>query len=390
MQYVKIVRRQSTQRGAVSLFVVIFSALIITVMTVSFARIMIDGQRNATNADLSQSAYDSAQAGVEDAKRALIAFNKCAGQSCVDQRTIIDAAKCNTLQALGVVSGDGEVLVEQYDDDKKLQQAYTCVTLKTDSDNYLAKLDVNTTRLIPLRSKASFSQVKVEWFSSTDVTADAPPVAAALDSGSGTPLMPSMASWSPNRPALMRTQLIQTGSNFSLNSFDAMASGKSNTNTLFLYPSSNGLGSTAFSSDHRGDVTDGNSNLKRIKCEEPASGGYACSVIIALPDPIGGDEGQRQNAFLRLNAFYRGSDFKVTLLNASGGIVKFNGVQAIVDSTGRANDQFRRVESRVEFDNAVFPYPEAAVDLAGSLCKAFLITDHPDDYSPMEGCASSS
>ena len=81
-------------------------------------------------------------------------------------------------------------------------------------------------------------------------------------------------------------------------------------------------------------------------------------------------------AYLRLTALYRPSSVQIQLFNAGGQPVDFNGVQFTVDSTGRANDLFRRVENRLTVAPSDFPYPDGAVELGGSLCKDFWVASN--------------
>ena len=143
--------RHEKQRGAVSLFVVIFAALLMTVVTVGFVQLMLKDQQQATSSDLSQSAYDSAQAGVEDAKRLLVLDQSCkAGLAApsVNCTAIANAlipvpgtseTTCDTLSKAGLVgSTNDETIIQQSTGDNaaKLDQAYTCVKIAVNTDNY--------------------------------------------------------------------------------------------------------------------------------------------------------------------------------------------------------------------------------------------------------------
>ena len=59
---------KKTKKGAASFYVVAFSTLILMIIATSFAAIIISEVTRTSNDDLAQSAYDSAMAGVEDAK----------------------------------------------------------------------------------------------------------------------------------------------------------------------------------------------------------------------------------------------------------------------------------------------------------------------------------
>ena len=59
-------------------------------------------------------------------------------------------------------------------------------------------------------------------------------------------------------------------------------------------------------------------------------------------------------------------------------------VQPEIDSTGRADTIFRRIKSRVNVGfntNGSFTFPEQGVDITGSLCKNFYVTN--DEAGPL-------
>ena len=364
--------------GAVSLFVVIFSALLITVITVGFAGIMIRDQRQATDNDLSQSAYSTAQAGVEDGKRAIIRYINCKGVASLDcdkirgvmENAALTPQTCtNTIDGLdGVTVENGEVDVKSGTSDDKFNQAYTCVKIKLNTSEYLGVLPGNNSKLVPLTSKndAYFNKVQVDWFIKTDLqsgnTADVPGILSKL----------LMKEWGA-KPSIMRVQLIQYGSNgFKLTDFDNDPN--SNSRTLFLYPSTVSAVDIDFSKDIRGNPNAlGEADIEFAHCTTDFSGngGYACTATLLLPDPIGGGN---RTAFLNVTPLFAKANFRVSLYNSLiGELVEYSG-QPEIDSTGRTNDVFRRVKSRVEMTNTNYTYPEAAVDIEGdinSLCKAF-------------------
>lgn len=367
--------RRRQQTGAVSLFVVVFATLLMIIITISFIQLMLKDQQQASVSDLSQSAYDSALAGVEDAKRLLLMNEACysasppVAYSCDAVKAALASGECNTVATILGDPNKTETIVQQDSVDKRLDQAYTCVKIDVSTDDYKGIVDVNQSSLIPLRSATTFNKIRISWFTQDDIDAVNPTV--GFPGVGPTVQLPEVADWPANNPALLRTQFMYTGASFKLSDYDA-----ANASTLFLYPVESGSKITSFAVDKRRDAA--NSPPELADCEATFSQQYACQVTIDLPTAIDSSVANR-SAMLRLSALYNGTHYKVELLNDAS-VQQFDRVQPEVDSTGRANDMFRRVKSRIEFKSD-FIYPEAAVDIEGDLCKSFIVTNDNNDYS---------
>ena len=182
---------------------------------------------------------------------------------------------------------------------------------------------------------------------------------------------------------------MQVANTFNLSNFDTVSGSQSDGATLFLYPTSQqNIGAQSFTAydQRKTDVATDPAPKSSLNTPLPVScasnlnaGGYACSAELILPQAIGAANNGERNAFLRLVPFYNASHFRVTLWNgpvsATNTPVKFNAVQPEIDSTGRANDVFRRVQSRVDLYDTTFPYPEATIDVTGNFCKDFAVTN---------------
>jgi len=376
-----------------------------TIVTVSFLRLMVQNQQEASATDLSQSAYDSAQAGVQDASRALLRFEACQQGSGSNCSAISTATwqNCNGIissQLPDITQTVGEVPVQQTGDgqgSQSLNQAYTCVKVALDTDNVIGNVDSLGQKLIPIAGVSSFTTVEIDWFNRDDLGAAGPANSyhTNLENPATTPLPllkqydgATNQGWNPTRPSVLRVQLMQYGDNgFKLSDFDdTNASSESNANTVFLYP-------TGFSGVNPGGYTPNvlafSADARRVPIGQPyaanclgdlSGGGYSCSELLTLPTPINGGN---RTAYLRVTPLYNSTHFQVKLLNSNNlnDVVQFHNVQPAIDSTGRANNLFRRVLTRVDLLNNNLPYPTDAVDLTGPFCKDFAVTNDASQYT---------
>lgn len=369
----------SRQQGAVSLFAVIFATLLLTILSIGFVKLMMAEQQQATDNDLSQSAYDSALAGVEDAKRAI---RKCQMGDVVACSEINDASKVDDCQVIaranGLASQPEVVVRSDSSNGEAFDQAYTCVNITMDTDDYVYVSRTGTAEVIPLKSVADFEVIEVSWYTQNDAGEGNP--ATAPTKADGSPLasddLPANASWGSTTPPILRLQLITPGSSFDITSLNSREASQ----TAFIKP--NGIVSTVsdppeinISPDTRprpqtDELLD--NSVDAILCSQIFGyQGYACSARLNLNRVI--NQTDSANTFLRINTIYNtGAEVKVRLLSGAGSTVKLNGIQPAIDSTGRASNLFRRIEARLRVGED-FPYPSYAVDTQNNLCKDFTL-----------------
>lgn len=377
----------NTKQGVASLYVVIFATILFGVITLSFIRIILSEASQSSNDDLSRSAYDSALAGVEDAKIAVNKYFACMSKPGATKNGCkyselfdsIDDASCTHFKLMNYLYKDSlgpdttEVKVQESQSNNS-DQAYTCVILRDEVEDYRTTLSSDTrTKVVPLGVDSSelgkIDKIQISWYSENNGT-----VFSNLDTHGGK-LARKPESTTP--PAITAT-LIRTEANIKLSDYNTSNDG-AHYSTMFFLPANedNADAKNEFTKTEVKDAGDSSSvnNPLQVTCSHSE---FACTVNLTSLEGTFSNNG---SAFLVLSLPYGDSntDFRVTLFDKGGQSLNFKGVQISVDSTGRANQLYRRVETRLDPADTFFPYPEYELDLGGdangdAMAKNFWIT----------------
>ena len=440
------------KEGAASFYIVAFATLVLMVIAASFAAIIISEVTRTSNDDLAQSAYDSALAGVEDAKLAFYNYQGCLegginSGECAKIMDMIKDPSCDMVgRILGRISDDEaerEVQVQESSGNNYMQQAYTCVKIETDLDDYKATLSgSNQTKVVRVtfdddangdgtvdeneRSNSVASRVKklqISWYLDSD-NAKYKYNNFSLSGGVKFPAIfgnvAAGTSLAYAEPPTLSVAMVQTSAEFDIESFDRTVDGRTNRGMVYLVPTKDKMsvdyynkeqsnsnyisaysGDTAlinkygtanlvknyldgsYASNTRDNLYGGflksndktNENLPyTVYCNPSGDGdvnGYACSAVIELPEPVifNGDGMRNSDTFVLAVSIPYGqpkTDFQLKFycndgeacsakLEDAGGTEQPGTsetarlkVQVRIDSTGRANDLYRRVETRLD------------------------------------------
>ena len=403
------------KKGAASFYMVAFSTLILLVVATSFAAIIVSEVTRTANDDLAQSAYDSALAGVEDAKLAFYSYQKCLEQGATE--TEIDDNKnevtcgeiihymnnpdCDMVANIlgrSVIrdesdsEGSGEVMIEEsVGSGNNMSQAYTCVKIEKELSDYRTTLSsANQMKAVKVKfdgvSANDISSVKVSWFTNQDkMTSDLNYSNFSVGDQSGNVVFGSLNDENgASVPPTISLAMIQTGPDFALDDFEKTVGDQTNRGMVYLVPAKlEDLGGISGQTDYilvgdeginaNGFLESNNKTARNLPyvvgCNPESAADFVCSVKIALPKPIG--EERNNDTFVFVVGLPYGTpstDVSLEFICADGakcgaqtitnddgseqvdytGVATLDGVQISIDSTGRANDMYRRVEARLE------------------------------------------
>ncbi len=444
MKMTRMMQTAGFKKGAASFYIVAFSTLVLVVMAASFAMTVIAEAVRTSNDELSQSAYDSALAGVEDAKMAYSNYVRCI-ESGAEASTREPSEPTNTSGESEVTCGDiiwwmqhpdcdmvghilgrkgGEVIVGK--EGANMNQAYTCVKISTTLADYRSTLtSASQVRIVKARFnngvKASdIGAVRFSWYSNrSDVKYNYANITkTGGDSGIWRPVFKSAFQTSVAVPPMVELRLVQTADEFSLSEFDVAVNGTTNRATAFLVPADvkdaakisndygvglwkDGENKNVLSADLFAKTNDHVTTNKPfvVYCDNGTSE-FACSVEVKLPEPRGGS--RNSDTFMFVVALPYGqpdTDFAMefickdgrtcskmdsgdaTIATDAAGVAGVTDAQISIDSTGRANDLYRRVETRFETMDVSSPFLYYAVQALEEPIDKNIITTMEYEYS---------
>ena len=310
----------------VSFMVTLFIMILLTLIVLAFATISRREQRQALDDQLSTQAFYAAETGINDAKKALASNSSLNKTSC----------DVSAFPAGGVIDSTAKV-------------SYTCLLIDP-SPNSLEFSDIadSTGKAFPVSSGngANIANIVLSWQNSSTTSNSNNDITCPTS-----PNLPLISSWSCDMP-IIRVDIVPLGS---LTRANLIA----NTMTAFLYPKSTATAtSLAFSA--------GSSNsgvISTARCQASGTPRLCSTTITGL---------SQAKYYIRIRPIY--ADAAVSLsANEGTNTLELIGTQALVDSTGKAQDILRRIQVRVSSLPGSLTVPDFAIQSNNSICKRFQI-----------------
>lgn len=355
MGSMRVTNSKRNQNGLAAIIVATIIMIILSLITLGFARLMRREQRQALDRSLSSQAFYAAESAVNDAVRRV--------QDDVSPY-LADKTTCNQDSATftGVVDGS-------------IGSSYTCLLIDQapPSLEYTqGSISTSSSKVIPIREETGklINQMRIAWEDPGLTTTTAGLSSTPTFTCPATVALPAFTAWNSRTPGMLRLDIIPA---------DALdrASLTSRTISMYLYPVSDGCnGATKTVVNYSTQVGDANKGqIIKVNCT-PGSAPRDCELKLVF-------DGASPNRlyYMRVRSVYRSSDMTVRIYDTadtSEAAVQssIKGAQIQIDATGKVNDVLRRIQVRVPVKKS-YPIPEFVVQSTDSICKKIEVAPAP-------------
>lgn len=343
------------EKGMVSFMVTLIMLMVITLIVVGFSEVSRRNQREALDRQLSSQAFYAAESGVNVTKATIANYVNQFGFATMNAKTSCGNGTNSTEYDPAAAGGVGAAISPLSTTN---QVEYTCVLVNPNPKNLLYDVTTSGSAIAPIATTGSLQTLTFQWNKQ-------PGAVDTNCSGADPDALPASSDWTCGF-GVLRVDLMAANVGASLNN----AALDAKTVTLFMTP----LGG------HSGAVTVPNYTTKAYIASATNCNASSCKVTITLP-------GDSPSYYARITSMYRDAPSVTVSGTTAAGAALFNGSQAIVDVTGKAQDELRRVQVRVQLTGTAgsSTVPLNAAASTTDICKHFAITGS-DDIDPTTVC----
>jgi len=328
---------RDSEQGMIAIMTTLIMMIVISLIVLGFAQISRRNSRESLDRQLSSQAFYAAESGVNDARN-LIRQAVAAGNPVGSKTT------CDGTGDAGFYASLNPII------DAAHSVQYSCLLVDA-APTSLNFSDIGTTStIIPVISPTgdAINTIKLDWQSKA--TSGTPTTGCPTTTVN---IFSPVGAWACGY-GVLRFDLVPTAGN-ALTTDSLVDS----TMTTFAvpFPSSAGVNFVPYVAG-----TANTNNRVGIKCSDSG-----CSLEI---------RGLTQNNYhLRVSSIYKDVAMQLSATGATGSQLKIAGSQAVIDSTGKAQDVLRRIQVNVPLrtssQNELSDY---AIEMNGSLCKRYSVS----------------
>jgi hypothetical protein len=337
------INKKYNQKGIVSIMIASVMMIIMALITLGFTRLVQNEQRQAIDNQLSQQAFYAAESGINIAA------------SDPD----FPGERKDDCDVSGYNNG---VITDELDENgNPIDVVFTCLLIDPRPSDLVFGNDsitTNRSKVVPIRTSSEPERITFQWKGTTSAT-EANCNVGSMDFDIND------ATW--NKIALLKLDLVGIPSTTPFTREDLAA----NQFSVVFYPCANGGSNLIAFMDGAGEEDIG--KIVPVNCVNNPSVEYPCEIDITLGS-LTAARGVQREYFARFNSIYNELNVRITALDLSGNTALFAGAQAVVDSTGRANDVFHRLQARVPlYEN--YALPAGTIHTLDDICKLYEVRE---------------